>query len=271
MRSLVAFFLITFAASWSIWLGTAALLSSEPSTVLTGAAGLFLFVGTIAPSLVALTLTARAQGPAGVSSLLSRLTLLPHHARWYVFAAGFMPTMKIAVVVLHRLITGVWPATMESTPWYVMALATMVSTPVQAGEEIGWRGYALPRLARRVGLAGGSVVLGVIWASWHLPLFFISGGNAGESFPTYVVAVTALSVAMAWLYWRTNGSLLLTMLMHAAINNTASIVRAPAAAPLALRPSLIGGLTAVVLWIPATFLLVRMTAASARNDWENNG
>jgi len=263
MRSLVAFFLITFAVSWSIWLGTNALLSSEPSAILTSVSGLFLLAGTIAPSLVALAVTARTEGHAGLSALLSRLTLLPAGARWYVFAAGFMPTIKLAVVVLHRVITGAWPTTMGSTPWYVMALATLVSTPVQAGEEIGWRGFALPRLASRVGLAGASVILGIIWACWHLPLFFIPGGNVGESFPTYVLGVTAISVAMAWLYWRTNGSLLLTMLMHAAINNTASIVHAPAAVPFALRPSLIGGLTGALLWVPAAYFLLRMRAAGS--------
>src|SRR5262245_53544396 len=227
-KVLVAFFLFTFAVSWTVWLGTNLLLASEPSAALTGASGVFLLLGAIAPSLVALMLTARTAGHSGVTALLSRIAILPAGARWYVFATGYMASIKVAVVLLHKLMTGTWPATMGTTPWYVMAMATVFSTPVQAGEEIGWRGYALPRLASRLGLGVASVVLGVIWASWHLPLFFIPGGNVGESFPTYPLAVTAISVAMAWLYWRTGGSLLLTMLMHAAVNNTASIVRAPA-------------------------------------------
>jgi membrane protease YdiL (CAAX protease family) len=70
----------------------------------------------------------------------------------------------------------------------------------QVGEELGWRGYALPRLARRFGLGGASLVLGVLWAGWHLPLFYMLGGDTvGQSFPLFVCQVTALSVAIAWL------------------------------------------------------------------------
>ena len=54
-----------------------------------------------------------------------------------------------------------------------MLAAVAVSTPWQAGEEIGWRGYLLPRLSGRVGLPAASLIVGVIWACWHLPFFFI--------------------------------------------------------------------------------------------------
>jgi membrane protease YdiL (CAAX protease family) len=143
-----------------------------------------------------------------------------------------------------------------------MAIAIVFSTPVQAGEEIGWRGYALPRMSERVGLAWASIILGLIWSCWHLPFFFIpNSDNAGQSFPVYVLAVTALSAAMAWLYWRSNGSLLLTMLMHAAINNTAGIVSSMPSAntnPFTVRPSDVAWLTAGILWLGAGFLLIRM-------------
>jgi len=267
--SLLAFFALTYLASWSLWIATSFLLASEPSSlgILTNISGLVLLLGTIAPALVALALTAHDEGQAGVGALLSRLAILPAQVRWYVFAVGFMVAIKLGVVFLYRTVTGSWP-TVGATPWYIMAVATVFSTPVQAGEEVGWRGYALPRLARRFGLPAASLVLGAIWAVWHLPLFFIPGAHSTESFPMYVPAVTAISVVMAWLYWRTNGSLLLTMLMHAAINNSASIVRAPAVAtPFALKPSLVGALTVVLLWIPAGYVLVRMHAADARDDW----
>jgi membrane protease YdiL (CAAX protease family) len=171
---------------------------------------------------------------------------------------------KLTVLLLHRIATDAWPK-FGQTPWYIMAVVIVFSTPVQAGEEVGWRGYALPLMTKRLGLARASIVLGVIWAAWHLPFFFIPrSDNAGQSFPVYLLAVTALSVAMAWLYWRTNGSLLLTMLMHSAINNTASIVSSPASAatnPFTLRPSFTAWLTAGVLWICAAFFLWRMPKA----------
>jgi len=68
-------------------------------------------------------------------------------------------------------------------------------------------------------------VLGVLWASWHIPLFFVRDTDKfGQSFPLYLLQATALSVAMAWLYANTRGSLLPVMLMHAAVNNTKDIV-----------------------------------------------
>ena len=69
------------------------------------------------------------------------------------------------------------------------------------------------------------MLLGLIWGIWHLPQFFIRDGDSyRQAFPVFVLQVTAMSVAFAWLYARTNGSLLLTMLLHAAINNSKDIV-----------------------------------------------
>src|SRR5207247_10936925 len=109
------------------------------------------------------------------------------------------------------------------------------SPPFRAGEGFGWRGYARPRLAARFGLGRASILLGLIWACWHLPQFFIPEADTyQQSFFVYVLQVTALSVAMAWLYARTNGSLLLGMLLHAAVNNATDIV--PSALPGATIP-----------------------------------
>jgi membrane protease YdiL (CAAX protease family) len=118
-----------------------------------------------------------------------------------------------------------------------MLTALLFSTWIQAGEEIGWRGFALPRMSVKIGLPMATLLLGVIWAFWHLPLFFLKGATTyGQSFPLYFIQVTMLSVAVGWLYWRTKGSLLLTMLMHAAVNNTKDIV--PSAVPNATNPLL---------------------------------
>jgi hypothetical protein len=149
----------------------------------------------------------------------------------------------------------------------VIVAATVFSTVVggQAGEEIGWRGYALPRLAARLGLGPAGVLLGLIWASWHLPLFFLPGADTfGQSFWVYLMQVSALSVAIAWLYAHTNGSLLLTMLMHSAVNQTSGIV--PSGVPGAtnvwgLSASPVGWLTLALLWVGAAYFLVRMPKA----------
>jgi membrane protease YdiL (CAAX protease family) len=221
------------------------------------------YLGVFAPALVALALTRWKEGPAGVTSLIHPIFVWPRAGRWYLFAVGYMAAVKLAAAVLHRLTAGHWPAFGQDA-WYIMVIAMVFSTPVQAGEEIGWRGYALPRLADRVGLGWASVILGVVWAAWHLPLFFIPEAETfGQSFVVYLMVVTALSVAMAWLFWRT-GSLLLTMLMHAAINNTKDIVPTPAVAPgspFGLQASLLGWLVPLLLWVGAIRFLFLMRGA----------
>jgi membrane protease YdiL (CAAX protease family) len=263
--SLLRFFAITYVVTWTFWLAAGTLIPARwPADTREPLRGFVMLLGTIAPALVALGLTARATGRAGVESLLRRVVAWQVPARWFVFALGYMAILKLTVALIHRLALGAWPR-FGSEPWYVMLAAISISTWVQAGEEIGWRGYALPRLAGRFGLAGASIILGVIWACWHLPLFFLPGGDTyRQSFPLYLVQVTAVSVAMAWLYWRTNGSLLLTMLLHASINNTKDIVPSivpNATNPFAPSPSLVAWLTAALLWIGAGYFLVRMTKA----------
>jgi membrane protease YdiL (CAAX protease family) len=179
-----------------------------------------------------------------------------------------MAAIKLAAALLFRITTGAWPA-FGQEPVYIMAIAIVFSTPVQAGEEIGWRGYALPRLSARLGLSSASIALGVIWACWHLPFFFIAGTDkSGQSFPMYLLSVTGLSVAMAWLYWRTNGSLLLTMLMHAAVNSTKDIVPSAvstATNALSFSSSLVAWLSVAILWMCASYFLIRMRGAKLQD------
>jgi len=266
--SLLKFFSLTYAVTWTCFIAAAALSGSVASAVpaLAGLRWPLLILGAFAPSTVALWLTARADGSPGTRALLRRVLSWRVGARWYGFALGYMAAIKLAVALVHRVATGAWPRFGQEA-WYVILAATVVATvfggPV--GEEIGWRGYALPRLAARFGLARGSVLLGPIWACWHLPLFFIPGlDQYGQSFPVYVLQVIALSIAMAWLYGHTNGSLLLAMLMHSAVNQSKDIVPSavPAAMnPLALSTSLVAWLTIALLWISAGYFLVRMPTA----------
>ena len=257
---LLGFFLLTFAMTWTIWLASARL-ASPGDWGLFNLGGPVFLLGVFAPAFVALGLTWYDEGRAGVAQLLARIGRWQVDARWYLIAAGYMASVKLAAALFHRLATGAWPP-FGATPLLLMAGAILVSTWVQAGEELGWRGYALPRLGKYLGLGGGSIVLGILWALWHLPLFFMPGsGSDGHSFPIYLLHVTSLSVVMAWLYWRTDGSLLLVMLMHASVNNTIGIV--PAALPYAVHPmsfdgSLMVWLTVALSWGIAAVLLFRM-------------
>jgi len=261
--SLLKFFFLTYAVTWACFITAAAISHGTAPTVpaLAAVRWLLVLLGTFAPSLVALGVTARDNGTPGTQALLRRLFAWRVDARWYLFAIGYMVAIKLTVALLHRVITGSWPR-FGNEAWYVIVAAIVISTPVQAGEEIGWRGYALPRLAARFGFARAGVLLGLIWACWHLPLFFLPGiDKYGQSFPVWALGVTALSVAITWLYAHTKESLLLVMLMHSAVNQTLGIVPsavAKAANPFALSPSLVAWLTAALLWITAAYFLVRM-------------
>jgi len=254
---LVRFFVLTYALMWACFITVAA--AGIPVYAPLG--GVLVLLGTFAPSLVALWLTARTEGEGGVRALLGGVLRWRVATRWYVFALAYIPAIKLTVALVHRLATGAWPR-FGDEPWYAILAAISFSTPFQAGEEIGWRGYALPRLAARFGLGRASILLGLIWACWHLPQFFIPEADTyGQSFLVYVLQVTALSVAMAWLYARTNGSLLLVMLLHAAVNNAKDIVPSAllgATNTFGLSASLVAWLTVALLWMCAAYFLATM-------------
>jgi membrane protease YdiL (CAAX protease family) len=264
--SLVAYFSLTYLLAWAVWLPAGAL---TPASLNPTVRGLFFLPGTFAPGIVALWLTFRHEGAAGVRALVDRLFRSQVAARWYVFAVFFVTATRLAAALVYRLVEGAWPA-FNPLPWYLLLMATAISTPFQAGEEIGWRGYALPRLQARFGLGPASVLLGGLWAAWHLPLFYVPGtDSAGQPFLPYLLAVTAISVAMALLYWRSGGSLLLTMIMHAGVNNMAAIV--PSSSPGAVDPmaphaSRIEWLTIAFLWAAAVGFLVWMRRAGAQES-----
>jgi uncharacterized protein len=263
-HALAAYFVITFAASWLLWLTAATLPASWPI----GVRAVLFLPGTVMPAVVALVLTARLDGRAGLDTLVARLLHWRVRARWFMFAFGFMAAVKLTAALAHRALTGAWPA-FGDVPFVLLLIAAAASTPVQAGEEIGWRGFALPRLGERLGLARAGVVLGVMWAAWHLPLFFIAGTpNAGQPFMPYLLGVTALSVAFTWLHAHTGASLLPVMVLHAAVNNTTHVVpSAPVEAAsgvatvLSLDASPMTWLTVAVLWTAALWFLLRMPAA----------
>jgi uncharacterized protein len=253
---MIMYFVLTFIVTWSLWFASG----------MASPAGLhrpWFLLGVFAPGLIGLGFTARDSGRSGVTTLLGRLVDWQVPARWYLFAISYMALIKLTAAVVYRAAWSAWPR-FGDEPWLLLLAATLGSTFVggQAGEELGWRGYALPRLEERFGLGAASVLLGVLWALWHLPLFFFPVGDTyRQSLPLYVLQVTALSVVMAWMYANTRRSLLPVMLLHAAVNNTKDIVPSAdpgATNPWALSHSGVGWLTVGLLWLVASLCLVRM-------------
>lgn len=252
----ILYFGLVYAVSWTLYFAADASAAPVLRQVL-------ILLGVFTPGIVALWFTFRERGREGIRTLLGRLIQWDVGGRWFAFALLFMFGVKLLVALVTRVSTGTWPVFGdEAVPLMFGAAILSTLSGGQTGEELGWRGYALPRLAIRFGLGPACILLGAIWAAWHLPLFFILGGDTvGQSFPFYTLQVIALSVAIGWLYMKTRGSLLLTMLMHAAVNNTKDIVPSAvpgATNPWALHASLTGWLTLATLWLCAAWFLVDM-------------
>lgn len=253
---MIVYFILVFAVSWALWFAANAAPGPVVRTVL-------IYTGIFTPGIIALALTRLRHGPSGVRRLVARLVKFDVGARWFAFALFFIAAVKLLVAVIVRLVTGAWPV-FGTEPVLLMFAAAIGSALLggQVGEELGWRGYALPRMARPLGLGPASIVLGAIWAAWHLPLFHILGGDTvGQSFPFYLLQVIALSIVIAWVYMKTNGSLSVTMLLHAAVNNTKDIVPSAvpgASDPWSLHASFTGWLTLTVLWLCAVLFLYDM-------------
>lgn len=267
-HTVLIFFALVFALTWSAWFAVAAIPApgSPDATALSLLRGPLTLIGVFAPAICALALTARAQGRTGVWALVGRIGRWEVNPKWYLFAAGYTIATKLTVALIVRVANGSWPR-FGNEGAAIIVLALLTSTWVQAGEELGWRGYALPQLARRFGLGRASIMLGAIWATWHLPLFFAPEADTfNQSFPVYFLGVTAVSVAMAWLYWKTGGSLLLVMLLHAAYNNTKDIVPSAAAAggssPFTLHATPVSWLALTLMWACAAFFLIQMRGAN---------
>jgi membrane protease YdiL (CAAX protease family) len=256
------FYVLAFGIAWSMW---ALAGRFTDGATLTATGHLIFLTGVFAPGISAVSIAATKGGGADVRALFRQIARFKVPAKYYAFAAGYMAVVKLTAAVLIRVSSGAWPA-FGTDPIALIIGALIVSTWTQAGEELGWRALALPRLAARMGMGPASIVLGVIWALWHLPLFYAPySDTVGQSFPLYLSQVTALSVAMGWLYWRTRGSLFLVMLLHAAVNNTANIVPsriAGATEAMSFHASAVGWTTAGILWAVAALLVYDMRGSA---------
>ena len=198
---LVAFFVLAYAFTWWVY----PFLRVSP---------LLGFPGLLGPALAAIVVVAVTDGKAGLKDLLGRLTRWRVGARWYAVALG-LPAVLAATAAGISVLFG------ASGQFQVGRLSVLepILFVLVVGEELGWRGYALPRLLATRSALSGSLVLGVIWGFWHLPTFFIPGTpQYGQPFAAYVLLTVAYSVVFTWLYLRTWGSVLIATLLHGAIN-----------------------------------------------------
>lgn len=257
MRALLTFFGLTFGLSWLAWLTLAAAVHGLLPVRVTPGSIMFIvwmLAGAWAPTVSALLVTACTEGQQGVAQQLQRLTIWRVGWCWYVVALLLPFALAALATAAHVALGGDPPPGPAMEPLFAPLIVVFVSLPIHVvvggplAEELGWRGYALPRLQRRLGLTGAGLVLGVIWWLWHLPTFVIPGsGQSHVPLGGYLLLIMAWSLLFAWLVNGTRGSVLLAVLFHAAMNATVST-----ALPLFAGDDLRGGwIFIALLWLVA--------------------
>jgi membrane protease YdiL (CAAX protease family) len=204
---LVVFFVLAYALSWWPWILYVFDLSPLP------------IVG-FGPFLAAIVVLAVTRGKAGVMALLRRMVRWRVSPVWYAVALLLPIAITVAATVLNVLFGAQAPSSAELSGWsgLVPGFFVLLLVPGFGGawEEPGWRGYALPRLQVGRSALLASLILGLLWAFWHLPLMVVGEVNWSD-----IVLVIAASVVFAWVFNSASGSVLIAMVMHA-MNNTIS-------------------------------------------------
>lgn len=171
------------------------------------------FVAVYAPTLAAILVTAVRYGRTGLTDLFGSLIRSKVGWVWIALSVLGYPALWLVVALIRATFSGELAA-FDLRPWLVslpMVLlgGHVLKDPGALGEELGWRGFALPRILELTDARAASIILGVIWAVWHLPAFFLSSlSQSNVDFGLFVVNVTAFSVLMTWLFVNTRGSVL---------------------------------------------------------------
>ena len=205
LRRLTYFFAASFALAWIPWLAVI-LIREMPARLA--------LIGLYAPALAALAVAKLNGGWSEIRSIAARLVPVEIDIRWWLLAILLMPaTYALAAMAVgdrqsvHLLLNG--------RSWWFLPLSFAYLLIITAGEEIGWRGYALPlMLEARIPPLAAAIALGLIWGAWHIPLRIPSGLSAFP-LPLFILVTTLLSVVYLVLYQQSKGSLLPALLLHA--------------------------------------------------------
>src|SRR5215208_1216005 len=277
---LLSFFALVFAIAW----GGILILVGGPSGIPTNEEQFerlmpWVMLALLAgPSVAGIVLTGLVYGREGFRNLLTRMRRWRVGARWYAVALLTAPLVFTAVLIPLWLISPVFLpgifASEAKVPFVLMNI--VVALIVGIFEELGWTGFATPTLLRlRYSVLATGLIVGVLWGAWHL-LFndiwasvAISGGLPPALFAvvwglTFLAGqLPAYRVLMVWVYKRTNGSLLLAMLMHASYAASTFIIN-PLAGPGAMSGASL--LVYSLVSAAATWVVVAMLAVATRGN-----
>ncbi len=257
------YFVIAFVFTGFLWT-LAALGARDVIPTLPG----LTVIGTLGPLVAAVILTAQESGRAGLRSLLGRIVRWRVAPVWYgVVLLGPILLYLVGLALEVIFLSGRPPslgALIGVLPTLVIVAVYMVVF-VALGEEVGWRGYALPALQARYGALVSSVILGVLWALWHLPVFF-NPDTHYSNLPFVIQLAFQIPVAIlfTWVFNSTGGSVLMAILLHAVLNASGRLwstlpeysVEPPSAAEAAAQTVHINIVMTIVLWVAAVMVVL---------------
>jgi CAAX protease family protein len=233
---LLTYFGLTYLLTWLCWVPLVIFLPGglQPGSTKASAGHpsllILLFVlGNFVPSIIGIILTRIVEGRGSLRPLFSQVIRWRVNPGWYAIALFLTPLVTAAALALFIALGGSVPAS-SIVAIAGTALGGAILAPL--GEELGWRGFALPRMQAQRTAFGASIVLGLLWGIWHVPRW-IWGTTASPTLlipalVLQVLTIMAFSVLLTWVfnntgshpYPNTRGSLLLTMLFHASIAAT---------------------------------------------------
>src|SRR5215207_2826620 len=224
----------------------------------------------LGPGVAGILLTGLIDGRAGLREFRARLLKWQVGARWYAVALLTAPILILGVILALSLISPeILPRIfIASDKASVLLLGIAAGLTAGIFEELGWTGFAIPRMRLRYGVLGTGLIVGVLWGAWHLlQNFWASGVTSGELslsifVPTWLLGVlvgqlAAFRVLMVWVYDRTGGSLLVAMLMHVSL----------AASSVILMPPVPGVASVILSFVPAAAMWVVVAAVAVANGW----
>jgi uncharacterized protein len=253
---LLSYFALAFAISW----GAVLFVAGGPGGISANSEAsemqvTFLYpVLIVGPSVAGILLTALLYGRAGLSEFRSRLLKWRVGARWYVVALLTAPLSVTAAVLALSLSSSEFVPSILTTSDKTSLLLIGIFAGLMVGifEELGWTGFAIPRMKLRYGILGTGLIVGVLWGAWHFPPFFWGSGAASGTLPLALFLpvllftwLPAYRVLMVWVYDRTE-SLLVAMLMHVSLV-ASNVILVPLATGVALVTYDL--VWAAVLWV----------------------
>ena len=263
-RPAVCYFILTFFISWTgaFIVVASQLLNGIPIPRLDGI--LMFPVMLLGPPSASIILTGITDGKQGIRNMLSRIGKWKVSFKWYTLVFLLSPCFLVLMVLLFLKN---W-VSLSFAPNFAL---TGIFYGIPAGflEEIGWTGFAFPKLRLKNNFIKSSLLLGVLWGFWHLPVIdFIGSAFPHEKylipfFISFIVVMTAVRVIIAWIYTNT-GSILLAQLMHIISTGSLAIFSPPVLSPIQEVSWYL--LYAALLWIFVLIILLMNRKREKRLD-----